>query len=351
MADIPPFFGLNLGHHSLKVAQLKYNGSQVKLETLSSQPTAIGMLDNDSEQGSQKLSEEILKAIKASNIGTKNSVMSVPEVAVYSRLLSLPKVKDEETEEAIHFSLKSLLPVPLEGVNVSYLDIDEKKLEGNTFVNWYVVAAPKQLISRYQDVMNKAGIELLAIETESLAIIRLIAHGYQIPVGQTTMVVDFGAENTNIILARNSGVIFSQSVGTGSNAVTKVISSDFGLDPVQAEKYKVTYGLDFSADEGKIAKSIEPIVGILISEIGRTLTYYQEKIGGESIKTIFITGGGSGLPKLDEYVKSKANIETVVVDPLKNIQVEGSMVQKVKEMNVRSFNVALGLALKGLSNR
>ncbi|MFS8130888.1 MAG: type IV pilus assembly protein PilM [Candidatus Dojkabacteria bacterium] len=351
MADIPPFFGLNLGHHSLKVAQLKYNGSQVKLETLSSQPTTIGMLDNDSEQGSQKLSEEVLKAIKASNIGTKDCVMSVPEVAVYSRLLSLPKVKDEETEEAIHFSLKTLLPVPLEGVNVSYLDIDEKKLEGNTFVNWYVVAAPKQLIARYQDIMTKAGIELLAIETESLAITRLISHGYQVPAGQTTMIVDFGAENTNIILARNSGVIFSQSVGTGSNAVTKVISSDFGLDPVQAEKYKVTYGIDFAADEGKIAKSIEPIIGILISEIGRTLTYYQEKIGGEPIKDIFLTGGGSGLPKLDEYIKSKTGIETVLVDPLKNIEVDGGMAQKIKEINVRSFNVALGLALKGLSDR
>src|SRR5688572_29633507 len=104
MPDIPPFFGLNLGHHSLKVAQLKYNGTKVKLESLSSQPTAIGMLDNDSEQGSQKLSEEVLKAIKASNLNTKNSVMSVPEVAVYSRLLSLPKVKPEEIEEAINFS-------------------------------------------------------------------------------------------------------------------------------------------------------------------------------------------------------------------------------------------------------
>lgn len=351
MADIPPFFGLNLGHHSLKVAQLKYSGSSVKLESISSQPTSIGMLDNDSEQGSQKLSEEVLKALKASNIATKNSVMSVPEVAVYSRLLSLPKVKDEETEEAIHFSLKELLPVPLEGVNVSYLDIDEKKVENNTFINWYVVAAPKSLITRYQEIMSKANIQLLAIETESLAITRLIYHGYQIPMGETIMIVDFGAENTNIILARNHGVIFSQSVGTGSNAVTKVITSDFGLDPIQAEKYKVTYGLDQAADGGKIAKSIEPIIGILLSEIGRTLTYYQEKIGGNPIKTIFLAGGGSGLPKLDEYVKSKTSIETLLVDPLKNIQVDGSMAESLKQINVRSFNVSLGLALKGLSDR
>lgn len=351
MAELQ-FFGLNLGHHSLKISELRYFGPQkVKLEILSSIPTAVGVLENESDKSSNIISQEIIKAIKSANLKVKNCVMSIPEASVYSRLLTLPKVKDEEVEEAIHFALKTLIPVPLESVNISFLDIDEKDVEGNKFVNWYVVAAPKQLITKYQDIMSKSGINLLAVETEALAISRMITFNYAIPANETVMVIDMGADSSSLILARNSGVIFSQSIGTGADAITKVIAADFGLDSVQAEKYKVTYGIDPTAAEGKIAKSIEPIIQIIVGEASRTLTYYREKIGGDEIKRIFLTGGGSGLPKIDEYMTSKTGLKTEVAQPLKNIQVDGGMANKVKEMNVKSFNVAIGLSLKAISNK
>jgi type IV pilus assembly protein PilM len=351
MAEVPQFFGLNLGHHSLKISQLRYSGNKAKLEVLSSIPTAVGLLENESDKSTATISAEIIKAIKSSNLKVKNCVMSIPEVSIYSRLLTLPKVKDEEIEEAIHFAIKTLIPVPLESVNISFLDVDEKVIEGNTFVNWYVVAAPKQLISRFQDIMEKSGINLLAVETEALAISRLVGYDYAIPPKETVMIIDFGAETSNVILARNSGVIFSQSIGTGSNSITKVIASDFGLDMVQAESYKVTYGLDPAGAEGKIAKSIEPIVQIIVGEAFRTLTYYREKIGGDEIKQVFLTGGGSGLPKLAEFITSKLGVQAILTEPLKNIEVDRGMAEKLKSTNVRSYNVAIGLSLKGLSNR
>lgn len=341
---IPEFFGLDLGHNSIKLAQLKRNGDKAQLVDIGSTPTLGGILDNNSEAGLSALSNELSKAHKASGINSKNCVVSVPEVSVFSRLLTLPIVKDEEVSESIHWALKPLIPVPLENVNVSFLQIDEKKVEDKSVANWYVVAAPKSLIDNLKIVMDKASLNLLAVETEALAIARMVA--FSNSAIKDLMVLDFGAESSNIILVRNGVVVFSQSISTGSNALTKVIAADFGIDNVQAEKYKTSFGLDFSNGDGKIARSLEPIMKILVSEISRTYTYFKERVGGSEIKNLFLTGGGSLLPKLDEYLTKEVGIPTAIVNPLQNISLSGNVKKEVDQVNIHSYSVAIGLGLK-----
>ncbi len=349
MATIPDFFSLNLGHFSIKIAESKLNSSgKAKLVNIGQTPTTIGILDNDSDQGIQTLANEIVKAHKAIGVKTKNCVLSVPEVGVFSRLITLPKVTDTEVSEAIQWALKPLVPMSLENVNISFLEIDEKIVQGNVFTDWYVVAAPKKLIIKLQTVIEKAGLNLIAVETEALAVARMVAYNYPLQNKKDVMILDIGAEGTNVILSRNSVVMFSQTISTGSNSVSKVIAADFGIDLAQAEKYKIAFGIDFTQGDGKIAKSIEPIIQIILSELQRTITYYKEKIGGtNNISTIYLTGGGALLPKLESYIAQNLNINTVIVDPLLNFDVDNR--NKYKNLNINGFNVALGLSIKSSS--
>lgn len=348
MAEIPDFFGLNLGHFSIKLAEVKKAGTQAQLLSIGSVPTSVGILNNDSENGIQTLANEVNKACKQVGIKSRNCVMSVPESAVFSRLITLPKVSETEVSEAIQWALKPLVPMALEEVNISFLEIDQKVVDGNTFSNWYVVAAPKDLIQRYLTSMERGGFNLLAVETESLALTRMIVYNYPQFAKKDIMIVDMGAESTNVILSRNGVVMFSQTISTGSNAITKVISSDLGVDMVQAEKYKITYGLDASQAEGKVAKSVEPILQIISSEILRTITYYNEKIGGTGISQIFICGGGSDLLKFNEYLQTRLNVPVINSNPVANLAKDPTLPQKLQNIHLSSFNVSIGLALKGI---
>jgi len=196
--------------------------------------------------------------------------------------------------------------------------------------------------------MEAAGVNLLAVETESLALTRMVVYNYPQFAKKDIMIVDMGAENTNVILSRNGIVMFSQTISTGSNAITKVISSDLGVDMVQAEKYKITYGLDPNQADGKVARSIEPILQIISAEIVRTLSYYKEKIGGTGISEVFVSGGGSDLLKFNEYLQSKLNIGVINSNPIANFEQDPTLGQKLQNVHLSSFNVALGLSLKGL---
>ncbi len=345
MARLPEFFGIDLGNSAIKVCESSKRGNSFEITALGSTDIPASLLENQSDQGLENIAEKIMEVVKQAGIRTKGVVMSLPESVIFSRLITLPLMKEQEIEEAVHWAIKPLVPVPLETLNVSYLKIDDIKKTGKEFTNWYVVAAPRELVQRYQVMMNKTKLQLLAVETEALALTRLLFNNYQIS-GDSFM-IDIGADMTNLIIVRNGVVVFSQSVSTGSSSFTKVIASDYGLAEAQAEKYKYTFGLDFEAGEGKIAKSLIPVVDLVVNEITRTMAYYTSKIGGQKIQKLYLTGGGSNLLKLDEYIKSKMGIEVEKLDILQNGKISGKLSKKFDDKALSSFNVAVGLSLKG----
>jgi type IV pilus assembly protein PilM len=209
----------------------------------------------------------------------------------------------------------------------------------------YVVAAPKSLTDRFRNIAQKAGLELLALETEALATTRAIVFN-RIDANGDIIIVDFGASTTNLILARNGVVLFSQISTTGSDALTKAIAADYGIDYAEAEKYKRAFGLVASKGEGKIARSIEPIIQILLSDIVRTLSYFREKVGGKINDTLFLTGEGANLPGLTAYLEAKINLKAQVVNEFTNITIDKKIEAELTNFSLGGMTVAVGLGLK-----
>jgi type IV pilus assembly protein PilM len=344
MANLPEFVGINIGNYSMKALELKFSGANnIELSTLGKVPSATGTIENISVGSIDAPLADLQKLIKETGFKTKNVVFSVPESLVFSRLITIPKVKDEEVDNAINFAMRNLIPVPLENLNIAYVFIEERKTDTNTFTSWYVVGIQKSLSDRFKELAQRAGLNLLAIETEAVAIVRNINYNYADTVKKNFLVLDLGGEYSNLIISRNGAVLYSQNISTGSNALTKIIATDLSVDIAQAEVYKEKIGLDFSMGEGKVSKTIEPIVQIIVSEIIRTVSYYNDRIGGEPLGDLYITGGGGALPKLAEYLSEKTNLKVSLVENFKKIKVKGEL-----KTNQLSFNVATGLALKNL---
>lgn len=348
MANVTDFFGINIGHSSIKLARIvQEKDKSLKLAGISSTPTTMDFLADRSVLGFERLSAEIMLAYKNSKFKTKNCVLSIPETEVFARLLSLPQVEDKEISETINWALKPMVPVPMENLNISFLEIDKSNAKKEK-ASWYAVAAPKDRINQYMQMFSNSGLNLLAIETESLAIARLIQHSYKILPSEDVFIMDIGAETTNVILARGGIPLFSQSISTGSNALTKILASDFAIESEKAEEYKIKFGLDLTGEGQKIARSLLPIMDLILGEALRTLRYYEEKIKGPGITKAYLTGGGSALLGIKEYFEKKSSLQTTIADLLANI---ASPLATDQNQNFRAgisgFNVAIGLALKG----
>ncbi len=345
MADLPDFFGLDIGNHSIKVAQVKRQGEgKATLSHVGSVPSDFGLLENDSDEGIAELAELVKQARDVAGISVKNCVAAVPEAPVFSRLLSIPPVEEDKLEEAIHWELKNLIPVPLEDVDVAFLKIGTDADGEKANMDIYVVAAPRAMTDRFKKVAEAAGLNLLALETESLASTRNVTFNHKEETD--IMITDFGAYGTDLVIAKNGIPVFAQTISTGSDALTKAIAADYGLDLEQAEKYKRAYGLLQDQGEGKIAKTIEPLMQLIVGEMSKMLTYYKQRIGHTGAQKIYLSGDAAQLPGLILYFSKKLGIPAVLVQPLNNIQVAGSAKKEVEQLSMVGFTVAIGLGLK-----
>jgi cell division ATPase FtsA len=104
----------------------------------------------------------------------------------------------------------------------------------------FLVAAPKTLVTKYENVVKEAGLELVSIETEGLSLARALIEGIQSPV---TLILSVGSERTDIFVTKGGSMLLTYVILSGGHALTRALSSDLRLDQQQSEEYKKTYGL------------------------------------------------------------------------------------------------------------
>ena len=111
------------------------------------------------------------------------------------------------------------------------------------------------------------------------------------------LVVDLGAKATDMAVVENGLVVFSRSIATAGEALTRAIATSLGLDPSQAEAYKKAYGVDPQKLEGKVREAIGPVLNVVVKEIEKTIAYYHSETR-KTVKRVILSGGTAGLPEV-----------------------------------------------------
>lgn len=336
------YFGLDLGHFSLKAVELrKESNGKHGLVTFGAHPTPPGVIGSENDDQKNTLIKSIKELHSEARISTNKVVISVPESFVSSRLIKIPHVDEKQLDESIHWQAKQYIPVPLDEVNLSYRIIGESFTADNVKQwNIFIVAVSKILIDYYINLFKRAEFELLAIETQAAAITRSISKNGDKTV---SLLVDLGFDTTTVAVMKNFELIYSQSIPTGSNSLTKAIAQDFSLENSQAEEYKKSYGLDKNQLDGRIHKSLVPVIDAIVSELNRTLDYFKFN-NAENIPTkVVLTGEGSFLPGLVIYLTEKLGLEVQMGNPWAGVNITDP--SKASNLSP-AYAAAIGLAMK-----
>ena len=343
--NLPDFFALDIGNHSIKVAEIDRRSVQkADLVSFGSIATPFGVLNSQDDQAKLRIAQKIKEVLDSSNIKTKKCVAALPEASIFTRLLTVPKVTEEKLEELIFWEARQYIPLPLSEVQTDYIPVEEVEVNGKKMMKILLVASPKVLINRYIDIAKKADIELIALETETIATSRAVSFNNDLE--KSFMILDFGANGTDMSVVKNGKMIFSQSIGTGSDSLTKAIANDFNLEVAQAEKYKIAYGLKKDEIDGKIYNSILPIVQIIQDEIQRTISFFRTHLQDSVPQNILMVGDGAKLKGLDAYLSEKLGIKAELYDAGVKLSIARNLRDDVKAMSLIGYSVAIGLGLK-----
>jgi len=337
------FFGIDIGTHSIKAVQLARDGDGHRLVAygLCSAPPK-GFI-SESVIDLEVIAEAIKKLVRDVKIATPNVAVALSETQVYTRVISTPPLSDEELSSAIRWEAEQYIPLPLADVRIDYQIISQPdKITPGAKSEILLVAAPIVTINKYMKVMQLAGLKPVLLETEIISVSRCLVP----KTSATTLLVDIGAMTTEIAVVRQGTLSFTRSIATGGNSLGRAVASELGLDFIQAEEYKKSYGLEDSKLSGKVSGAIKPVFEVIVGEMKRAISFYQKE-KNDVITRAILTGGVSKMPGVVSYLAGVLGMEVSVGDPWMNVKMNP---QEKASLAVDGslYSTAIGLAMKNI---
>lgn len=334
-------FGLDIGSTSSKIVQLERDGNKFRLLAAGLVPTPTPGLASEADNALVALATALKKLHQDARVTTKNVITALPEGQIFSRVIELPPMNDDELAQAIPWEAEQFVPKPLNEVNLDWQVVSRGGLDKEAQpMKVLLVAAPKVLISKYLKVCSLAGFEVVAIETEMTAVARALVP----PNASPTMLVDFGAKTTDLTIVDNGQVVMTRSIPTAGEAFTRAVSTGLALEITQAEEYKRAYGLAEKELEGKVKGALTPVFEAVSSEIKKALAFWQEK-ETKPVASVVLTGGTANLPEVSTLLARSLGIEVQLANPFSSLTAEEKAISSLKN-NASVFAVAVGLAQK-----
>lgn len=333
--------GLDIGTKTVKVVELAAEGDKFAL-------TAAGVVGYNGadvahmadEKAMVELAAIIKKLIADAGVRGKEVAIALPESQVFTRAINFPLLTDQEIASAVKWEAEQYIPFPIAEAIVTHQIIERRETGIPPGVLVLLVASPRTLVEKYIKLLTMAGLNVVGVETELLALTRSVA-----PANQTVVIADFGASSTDMAIARNSQLVFSRSIPTGGEAFSRAVAQTLGVTAQQAEEYKKTYGFETDKLEGKVGAALDPVFRIVSEEIRKSISFYQSEEKGEAPNSIILTGGTAGLPNATARLTKNLGIEVIIGNPFSRVSID-PQAAKTLEAYAPLYPIAVGLAMR-----
>lgn len=340
-------FGLDINDFSVKILKLKEKRGQLYLVSLAEAEIDNGLVEEGVIKNENALADIIKRACKnmqGESLNTKYVVASLPEEKSFLQVIKMPNLEEKELKSAALFEVENYIPLSVSDIYVDFQKISSDP-ENNTS-EVLIVAMAKPIIDSYISCLEKAGLIPVSLVVESQAISRAVMG--DISGDSVFAIVDFGRNNSNLIVYSRNSVRFACSVGVGSSQISQAIADSLKINLNEAENLKINNGL---TGDPKVSGAVSPILDEFATQIKKYADFYTEHFFHENpspeekIEKIFMCGGGSELKGLPEYFSKKLGIQVELASIFKNIFYNN---KKILMQNPLSFTTSLGLARRGI---
>lgn len=340
MADLPKI-GVDIGSATIKLVELQPQGKDKwRLLSAASMTTPNGGISGG-PGNMVVISQSIAKILKEVGIRSRKAVVALPEEQVSSHVVEMPIMSEAEVEQALQWQVEQYIPIPADKAVWSHTTIRKDASSGGMEV--LLVASAKTLVNSYIQVLEQAGLDVVAVETELMATARA-----EVPVNSPlSLVVDIGSGGTDLGIVSQGQLMFSRTIPTGGESFTRAIESGLNLDTATAEQYKNSYGLAESKLKGELSKAMKPVLTVIAGEIRKTVDFYTSKHLGEVVKLAVLSGGVASMPELVKLLSEQVGVEMVIGNPLARVLLDAKQA-KAMEGNAPFYGVALGLAMRSI---
>jgi type IV pilus assembly protein PilM len=196
-----------------------------------------------------------------------------------------------------------------------------------------------------------AGVDVRDAVPTPFALFAAYRNAYGVENG-TLMLLDIGAETTDLVLVRGGRLLFCRNVATGSRVFDNGIAGLASVTRDEAEARKIRFGNLGPTGEGadpreeEIRPAVRAGAGQLAGAIQSSIGFARTQLGEKdlTVDKIYISGGGARLLGLPGYLQSSMKIPVEPLDPFRNVDLPAFEAAEELKSLPTDMTAALGLA-------
>lgn len=339
--------GLDIGSSSVKAVELQGKAGSLSLLSLGLSPLQQDTVVDGQIMELNDVSNVIAEVFQSQQIKTDRVAAGVSGSSVIVKNIIVPQMTREELEESIDWHAEEHIPFDISDVSLDYQVVGS----GPDSLHVLMAACKRDFVANLKQAIQLAGKQPAIIDVDAFALQNCYEINYQPPADLVVALLNIGASTMNINIVKGARSVFTRDVSVGGNQYTSLLQKELGMTYEQAEITK-RGGSTPAPDEAMgIEGVLETVSDMLALEISKTFDFYRATAedNDAAVQRILISGGGSKLKGLPEFLSNRFEMPVELLDPFRRISVDARRFDPdyMREV-VPEMAVAVGLALRGV---
>jgi len=348
--------GLDIGSSMVKAVELNIKGkgrdfelAHLGVAKLPSESIVQGAFLN-----SAAIVDTIREAVDNAKIKTKNVAAAVSGHSVIVKKVNLPVMSRDELDEQIRWEAEQYIPFDVNEVNLDFQILNDGDADGGDGqMGVLLVAAKKDLIDDYVQVISEAGLIPAVIDVAAFAVENAFTTNYESNPDEVVALVNIGAEVVNINILSDGAPAFTRDITTAGNQYTEEIQKTLSVSFDEAERIKLGgRAQDDSQDvvPQEVEQAMQSISETVIGEISRSLDFFAATTADATIGRVVLAGGGAKVAGFEKAFHERTGLPVEILNPFSRMAPSSKFESEFLEDMAPSLGVGVGLAMRRVSS-
>ena len=341
--------GLDIGSRSIKAAEIVETKRGSALKNLGIIDIAHGVIEEGTISDPESVAESIQQLWKSSGIKENNVAVSIGGYSVIVKKIIVQTMAEEQLQETIHFEAEQYIPFDISDVNLDFQILGESESNPNQ-MDVFLVAAKKEMVDDYINLINLAGLNACTIDVEAFALQNTFEANYDTQ-KENIALIDIGASKTSLNILKDAASVFMRDVSLGCGQINQKIMSLIECSFEDAEQLKYGNKPDrLSPDDFK--GIVSSVVADWCTEIRRALDFFYSTYPQDQIKRIVLSGGGANITEFRDLLAAEASANVEMINPFQNFHIENKRLDDafIKQIAPQAA-ICMGLAMRKVDDK
>ena len=341
--------GLDIGSRTIKVAEAVETKKGWALKKFGSIEVSPGIIEEGVIKDAEAVAEAIRELFSLYNVRQSNVAISIGGYSVIVKNITVQNMPEDQLYESLNFEAEQYIPFDINDVNIDFEVLGESEANPNQ-MNVLLVAAKKEMVNDYVNIIDMAGLNLCIIDNDAFALQNIYELNYP-ATGENIALIDIGAGKTSLNILKDNTSVFMRDVSLGCNQINQNIASMANCTMAEAESLKLAEKPDrISAED--LDEVISSVVTDWCNEIRRALDFFYSTNPEDQIKQIVLSGGGANIKQFRDLLAVQTAAEVSMINPFEVFEIKGDHLDPnyVQQIAPQAA-ICMGLAIRRVDDK